>query len=89
MDEDPPDFVMYVDMLDGVPPGALYNVDQYGQKLAAAMRCNFYVDDLLKSVNDLETAKIPVKSEFNMSKIGTFLLSRFPLTKVVSRLRTC
>ena len=38
------------------------NADQYGQEGADVVRSNFYVDDLLKSVDDPKTAMILVKN---------------------------
>ena len=44
------------------------NVEEFGKEAADVIRNNFYVDDLLKSVNDLDPAKTPVKNVINMCR---------------------
>ena len=41
------------------------------------MQNNFYVNDKLKSVKDLDTAKTLVKNVINMSRSGRFNLTKF------------
>ena len=41
------------------------------------IQSNFYVDDLLKSVEDLDTAKILVKNVTNMCRSSGFNLTKF------------
>ena len=45
---------------------ATNTADQYGQEAAEVLRSNFYVDDLLKSVDDLKTAMILMKNVVDM-----------------------
>ena len=56
---------------------ATNNADQYGQEAAEVVRSNFYVDDLLKSVDNPKTAMILVKNVVDMSKSGGFHLTKF------------
>ena len=56
---------------------ATYNADQYRQEAAEVVRSNFYVDDLLKSVDNLKTAMILVKNVVDMCKSGGFNLTKF------------
>ena len=53
------------------------NADQYGQEAAEVVRSNFYVDDLLKSVDNPKTAMILVKNVVDMCKSGGFHLTKF------------
>ena len=41
------------------------NIEEFGKE-AAVIENNFYVDDLLKSVDDLDTAKTPVRNVISM-----------------------
>ena len=52
------------------------NADQYGQETAEVKSINFYVDDLLKAVDDPKTAKILFKNVY-MCKSGGFHLTKF------------
>ena len=45
--------------------------------LRDVMQNNFYVNDKLKSVKDLDTAKTLVKNVINMSRSGRFNLTKF------------
>ena len=49
------------------------NADQYEQEAAEVVRSNFYVDDLLKSVDDPKTAMILVKITVDMYKSMDFI----------------
>ena len=53
------------------------NTDRYGQEAAEVVRRNFYVDDLLKSVNNPKMAMILVKNVVDMCKSGGFHLTKF------------
>ena len=53
------------------------NTNQYGQEAAEVTRSKFYVDDLLKSVDDTKTAMILVKKVVDMCKSGGFHLTKF------------
>ena len=58
------------------------NTDWYGQETAEVVRSNFYVDDLLRSVDDLKTVMILVKNVVDMCNSGGF-----HLTKLISNNR--
>ena len=49
----------------------------FGEAAASALHHNFYVDDLLKSIEHLDPAKQLVKDIINMSKSGGFHLTKF------------
>ena len=49
----------------------------FGEAAANALHHNFYVDDLLKSIEDLDSAKHFVKDVINMCKSGDFHLTKF------------
>ena len=49
----------------------------YGRAAAEALHQKFYVDDLLKSMRDLESAKQLVKDVISMCKSGGFHLTKF------------
>ena len=49
----------------------------FGEAAANALHHNFYVDDLLKSIEDLDSAKRLVKDVINMCKSGGFYLTKF------------
>ena len=53
------------------------NVEEFGKETADVIQNNFYVDDLLKSVKDLDTAKTLVKNFINMCRSGGFNLTKF------------
>ena len=53
------------------------NTDRYGQEAAEAVRNNFYVDDLLKSVDDPKTAMFLMKNVVDICKSGGFHLKKF------------
>ena len=53
------------------------NAYQYGQEAAEVVRSNFYVDDLLKSVDNPKTGMILVKNVVDMSRSGGFHLTKF------------
>ena len=46
------------------------NTDQYGQEAAKVVRNKFYLDDLLKSIDDTKPAMILVKNVVHMCKSG-------------------
>ena len=49
----------------------------FGEAAANALHHNFYVDNLLKSIEDLDSAKQLVKDVINMCKSGGFHLTKF------------
>ena len=51
--------------------------ERFGKEAADVIRSNFYVDDLLKSVEDLDRAKTLVKNVINMCRSGGFNLAKF------------
>ena len=87
IEEEPSDFVMSAHVFGGVSSAscsnytlkrtATNNADQYGQEAAEVVRSNFYVDDLLKSVDNPKTAMILVKNVVDMCKSGGFHLTKF------------
>ena len=52
-------------------------VEEFGKETADVIQNNFCVDDLLKSVKDLDTAKTIVKNVINMCRSGGFDLTKF------------
>ena len=87
IEEEPSDFAMCVHAFGGVSSASCSNyalkrtttdsADQYGQEAAEVVRSNFYLDDLLQSVDDPETAMILVKNVVDICKSGGFHLSKF------------
>ena len=87
IEEEPSDFAMCAHVFGGVSStscsnyalkrSATDNADQYGQEAAEVVRSNFYVDDLLKSVDNPKTAMILVKNVVDMCKSGGFHLTKF------------
>ena len=55
---------------------AVENEAVFGEAAANALHHNFYVDDILKSIEDLDSAKQLVKDVINMCKSGGFLLTK-------------
>ena len=53
------------------------NVEEFGKETADVIQNNFYIDDLLKSVKDLDTAKTLLKNAINMCKSGGFNPTKF------------
>ena len=95
IEEEPSDFAMCAHVFGGVSSAscsnyalqktATNNADQYGQEAAEVVRSNFYVDDLLKSVDNPTTAVILVKNVVVMCKSGEFHLTKF----ISSNRRNC
>ena len=56
---------------------AVENEAVFGEAAANAFHHNFYVDDLLKSIEDLDLGKKLVKDVINMCKSGGFHLTEF------------
>ena len=56
---------------------AVENEAVFGEAAANALHHNFYVDDILKSIEDLDSAKQLVKDVINMCKSGGFHLTKF------------
>ena len=56
---------------------AVENEAVFGEAAADALHHNFYVDHLLKSIEDLDSAKQLVKDVINMCKSGGFHLTKF------------
>ena len=87
IEEEPSDLAMCALVFGGVSSAscsnyalqktATNNADQYGQEAAEVVRSNFYVDDLLKSVDNPTTAVIIVKNVVVMCKSGGFHLTKF------------
>ena len=87
IEEEPSDFAMCAGVFGGVSSASCSNytlkrtttdnADQYVQEVAEVVRSNFYVDDLLKSVDDPKTAVILVKNVVDMCKSGGFNLTKF------------
>ena len=87
IEEEPSDFAMCAHVFGGVLSAicsnytlkrtATDNTDQYGQEVAEVARSNFYVDDLLKSVDDPKTAMVLVKNVVDMCKSDRFHLTKF------------
>ena len=53
------------------------SVEEFGKEAADLIQNNFYVDDLLKSVKNLHTAKTLVKNVINTCRSGGFNLTKF------------
>ena len=53
------------------------NREEYGNDAAETLRRNFYIDDLLKSVNTCEVASKQVDDVRKMCKAGGFHLTKF------------
>ena len=49
----------------------------FGEATSNSLHHNFYVDDLLKSIEDLDSAKQLVKNVINMCKSGGLHLTKF------------
>ena len=87
IDEEPSDFAMCSHVFGGISSAscsnyalkrtATDNTDWYGQEAAEVVKNNFYVDDLLKSVDDPKTAIILEKNAVDMCKSGGFCLTKF------------
>ena len=87
IEEKPSDFAMCTHVFGGTSSAscsnyalkrtATDNADQYGQEAAEVARSNFYVDDLLTSVDNPKTAMILVKNVADMCKSGGFHLTKF------------
>ena len=87
IDSDPVDFVMCAHVFGGVSSASCANyalkrtandnVEKFGFEASEVVRDNFYVDDLLKSVDDLEKAKTIVKNVISVCKSGGFHLTKF------------
>ena len=85
-DEDPVDFAMCVHIFgrESSASCASYalrrtsvdNIEEFGKEGADVIQNNFYVDDLLKSVKDLDTAKTLVKNVINMCSSGGLNLTK-------------
>ena len=87
IDEDPVDFAICVHALGGASSvncadyalrrTSVDNIEEFGKEAADVIQSNFYVDDLLKSVKDLDTAKTLVNNVINMCRSGGFNLTKF------------
>ena len=53
------------------------NAEEFGKEAADVIQNNFYVDDLLKSLEDFDTAKTPVRNVINICRNGRFNLTKF------------
>ena len=56
---------------------AMKNEAVFGESAANALHHNFYLDDLLNSIGDLDSAKELMKDVINMWKSGGFHLTKF------------
>ena len=56
---------------------AVDNESIFGKDASEVLQNNFYVDDLLKFLKDVESAKELVKDVMNMCKAGGFQLTKF------------
>ena len=75
IDENPIDFAICAHVFGGASPASCANyalrrisvdhVEKFGKEAADAIQNNSYVDDLLKSVEDLDTIKTLVKNFIN------------------------
>ena len=52
------------------------NVEEFGREAPDVIQKNFYIYDLLKSIEVLDTAKILVKNVINMYRSGGFNLMK-------------
>ena len=87
IEKEPQDFVMCAHVFGGTSSASHSNYalrrtavecgSIYGRAAAEALHHNFYVDDLLKSMRDLESAKQLVKNVISMCKSGGFHLTKF------------
>ena len=57
------------------------NEDKYGSEVAEAVRRNFYVDDLLKSIQTTDQAIMLAFNLIAMLKEGSFLLTKFLINR--------
>ena len=86
IEKEPQDFVMCAHVFGGTSSASCSNYalhrtavesqSIYG-RAAEALHHNFYVDDLLKSMRDLESAKQLVKDVISICKSGGFHLTKF------------
>ena len=53
------------------------NVKEFGNEAVDMIQTNFYVDDLLKSAEDLDAAKTLMKNVINMCRSGEFNPTKF------------
>ena len=91
IEDEPSDFAMCAHVFGGVSSAscsnyalkrtATDNTDRYGQEATKVVRNNFYVDDLLKSIDDPKTAMILVKNVVDMCKSGD--LTKFISNKLI------
>ena len=87
IEKEPQDSVMCVHVFGGTSSASCLNYalcrtaveseSIYGRAAAEALHHNFYVDDLLKSMRDLESAKQLVKDVISMCKGDGFHLTKF------------
>ena len=84
IDTEPHDYVMCAHVFDATSSArcsnyalrrtVVENEAVFGQAAANALHYNFYVDDLLKSIKDLDSSKQLVRDAINMCKSGSFHL---------------
>ena len=86
IDEDPVNFAICVHVFGGASSAnctnyafrrTSENVEEFQKEAVDVIQNSFYVDDLLKSVKDLDTAKTLVKNVINMCRSGEFNLAKF------------
>ena len=86
IDEDPVNFAICVHVFGGASSAnctnyafrrTSENVEEFQKEAVDVIQNSFYVDDLLKSVKDLDTAKTLVKNVISMCRSGGFNLTKF------------
>ena len=87
INDEPQDFMMCAHVFGGTSSAscsnyalrrtAVDNKEVYGTDAATTLLRNFYVDDLLKSMKDVQSARQLVQKVINMCKSGGFNLTKF------------
>ena len=87
IDDEPQDFMMCAHVFGGTSSAscsnyalrrtAIDNKEVYGTDAATTLLRNFYVDDLLKSMKNVQSAKQLVQNVRDMCKSGGFNLTKF------------
>ena len=87
IDDEPQDFMMCAHVFGGTSSAscsnyalrrtAIDNKEVYGTDAATTLLRNFYMDELLKSVKDVQSAKQLVQNVINICKSGGFNLTKF------------
>ena len=87
IDKGPVDFAMCLHVFGGESSATCANyalrrtsvesIEEFGKEAADVIQNKFYVNDLLKSVKDLDKAKTLVNNIINMCRSGGFTLTKF------------